>query len=322
MLPDDSECGVLERVQLTPSMIPKSPNFDVKDSQFFRKFTKLPSPEEVRLQAKAQHLAEGGIVRTSEGQCLYALGQLLKDDIPIPEIYGWREDGGETFLYMEYLQGQTLEQVWDNLGPDNRVSICYELRTIVNHIRRLQQKPGESFVGDIAQDHLYDRVFEVKSPEAGTFNTVREFHDWFTFLHRRPMPDPYIVPIEPFRQDLPDDSEIKFTHSDLHRSNILITRSEPYRVLAVVDWEQSGWLPMYLEARKAQYTADTQEWSKKYLPMILCQYTSTWDTWAYYTAALGVWNVEKGRVLLFWLLLISFLHKINGVEISPRDSVC
>ncbi|KAF9243613.1 hypothetical protein DTO013E5_7119 [Penicillium roqueforti] len=230
----------------------------------------------------------GGIVRTSEGQCLYALGQLLKDDIPIPEIYGWREDGGETFLYMEYLQGQTLEQVWDNLGPDNRVSICYELRTIVNHIRRLQQKPGESFVGDIAQDHLYDRVFEVESPEAGPFNTVREFHDWFTFLHRRPMPDPYIVPIEPFRQDLPDDSEIKFTHSDLHRSNILITRSEPYRVLAVVDWEQSGWLPIYWEARKAQYTADTQEWSKKYLPMILCQYTSTWDTWAYYTAALGV----------------------------------
>ena len=179
MLPNDSECGALECVQLTPQMIPKSPNFDVKDSQFFKKFTKLPSPEEVRSQAKAQHLAGvcpdnrktfsmtgfnyrtppvifedlglfvkwGGIVRTSEGQCLYALGQLLKDDVPIPEIYGWRVDGGETFLYMEYLHGQTLKQVWDKLEPDDRVSICCELRTIFNNIRRLQQKPGESFIG-------------------------------------------------------------------------------------------------------------------------------------------------------------------------------
>ena len=142
-------------------------------------------------------------------------------------------------------------------------------------------------LGDIAQSHLYDRVFEVESPEVGPFNTVQEFHDWFNFLHRRPMPDPYSVPIEPFRQDLPDDSEIKFTHGDLHRSNVLITRSKPYRVLAIVDWEQSGWLPMYWEARKAQYTADTKEWSTKYLPMILCQYTSTWDPWDYYTSALG-----------------------------------
>jgi hypothetical protein len=108
-------------------MIPKSADFDVKDSQFFRKFTKLPSPEEVRSQAKAQHLVGvcpdnrktfsiagphvrpppvifkdlglfvkwGSAARISEGQCLYALGYLLKDHVPVPEIYGWREDGGQ-----------------------------------------------------------------------------------------------------------------------------------------------------------------------------------------------------------------------------------
>lgn len=65
------------------------------------------------------------------------------------------------------------------------------------------------------------------------------------------MPDLYSVLIEPFRQDLPNDSAINFTHSDLHRSNILTTRSEPYHVIAIVDWEQTGWLPVYWEARKA-----------------------------------------------------------------------
>ena len=141
----------------------------------------------------------------------------------------------------------------------------------------------------MVQAPLYDRAFHIESmSEAGPFNTVQKFHDWFTFLYRKPMPDPYSVPIEPFRQDLPDDSDIKFTHGDLHRSNVLITRSEPYRVLAIVDWEQSGWLPVYWEARKAQYTADrNDEWSQKYLPMILCQFASTWDPWDYYTTAMG-----------------------------------
>lgn len=124
--------------------------------------------------------------------------------------------------------------------------------------------------------------------EAGPFDTVKDFHNWFKFLHRRPMPDPFSVPVEPFRQDLPDSSAIKFTHKDLHRSNILITPTKPYRILAIIDWEQSGWLPEYWEARKAQYTADRDdEWSTKYLPLILDQYASTWDPWDYYTIGMG-----------------------------------
>lgn len=124
--------------------------------------------------------------------------------------------------------------------------------------------------------------------EAGPFATVRDFHDWFTFLHRRRMSDPYSVPVEPFRHDLPDNSAVKFTHGDLHRSNIIVTLTPPYRVLAVVDWEQSGWLPEYWESRKAQYTACRAEpWSTTYLPMILDQFTSTWDPWDYYTTAMG-----------------------------------
>lgn len=162
MLPRDSKCGVpikQVRVLLTPLMIPKFPGFRCEASQFFEKFTNLPSPEEVRAQAKAQHLAGvcsddrktfsmvgphvrpppvifkdqglfvkwGSAVRLSEGQSLYAIGQLLKDHVPVPEIYGWRKDGDETFIYMEYLHAQTLEQVWDTLEPHDRVSVCYEL---------------------------------------------------------------------------------------------------------------------------------------------------------------------------------------------------
>jgi hypothetical protein len=101
--------------------------------------------------------------------------------------------------------------VWDKLEPDDRVSICCELRIIYDNLRRLEQKPAESFIGtmlnclcspatvyitlslgigNIAQAPLYDRAFHVESmPEAGPFNSVQEFHDWFTFLYRKSMPD-------------------------------------------------------------------------------------------------------------------------------------
>ncbi|KAK2800951.1 hypothetical protein FQN50_007926 [Emmonsiellopsis sp. PD_5] len=319
-----------EPVRLTPSMIPTSPNFDVEDSQFFKKWTQLPSPEEVRAQAKVQHAAGvtldnrknfsltgphvrpppvlfehlglfvkwGTATKISEAQSLYAVGKYLQGNVPVPQIYGWRVDGAEKFIYMEYIQGQTLEQVWDTLSADECVSICNELRTICGNLRQLEQDPSDPilaaflplfFTGNVVRAPLYDRAFHLNyMSEAGPFTTVKQFHDWFTFLPRRRMSDPHSVPIEPFRQDLPDDSPIKFTHGDLHRSNIVVTRSRPYKVTSIIDWEQSGWLPAYWETRKAQYTAHwKEEWSKQYLPMILDQYASTWDPWDYYTTSMG-----------------------------------
>ncbi|KAA8650405.1 uncharacterized protein ATNIH1004_003091 [Aspergillus tanneri] len=300
-------------VRLTPSMIPNSPDFDVKDSTFFSKWSQLLSPEEVRTQATVQHLARvnpdnrkvysttapyvrpppvifddmrlfikwGSAVRIPEAQCLYAVRQFLRDDVPVPEVYGWRTDGEEKFIYMEYTEGQTLEQLWDVMETSDRVLICRELRTVYNNLRQLEQDSSNIFIGNIVRDPLYDRAFHIEyMSEAGPFTTVQDFHNWFTFLYRRPMVDPHSVPIEPFRHELPDNCTIKFTHGDLHRSNIIVTPSRPYQILAIVDWEQSGWLPAYWEARKAQYTADrSEEWSIQYLPMILDQYSSTWDPW-------------------------------------------
>lgn len=41
-----------------------------------------------------------------------------------------------------------------------------------------------------------------------------------------------------------------FTQGDLHASNIIMTPSKPYHILAIIDWEQSDGLPAYWEARR------------------------------------------------------------------------
>jgi aminoglycoside phosphotransferase (APT) family kinase protein len=101
------------------------------------------------------------------------------------------------------------------------------------------------------------------------------------------VPDPETIP-EPYREMLPDDSEIVLTHGDLHRSNIILTLSHPLQVAALIDWEQSAWLPSYWEACKAYWTTSySEEWAEKYLPHIVGYNEDLLEAWRYYTNPVG-----------------------------------
>ncbi|KAF2122620.1 kinase-like domain-containing protein [Lophiotrema nucula] len=304
---------------ITPADVPKAANFDVRTSSFFQHHDQLPSPEEVRSRARAQYLASthwgwktrdvsqgynarpvpavfedmslfvkwGSAVKITEAQTLYAIRNSCGDSVPVPEIYGWRIEGDETFLYMEAISGETLEDAWPGMKEDDRLRVCNELRIILHHLRKLKQNPRDKFIGNITRGNHYERALFLESQsETGPFTSVKDFHNWFTLQYKRMMPDPETVP-EPYRKDLPDDSEIVFTHGDLHRSNIIVSSSPP-RVVALVDWEQSGWLPVYWEDCKAHRTsAYLSDWDVKYLPLILDQYESAREAWDYYTDPVG-----------------------------------
>lgn len=51
----------------------------------------------------------GSSVQISKAQCLFAVYQFLQGDVPVPEVYGWRTKGNEAYIYMEYVNGQSLE---------------------------------------------------------------------------------------------------------------------------------------------------------------------------------------------------------------------
>jgi hypothetical protein len=251
----------------------------------------------------------GSEIQVAEAQTLYTIRQNLEAAVPVPEIYGWRTDGEEVFIYMEAIKGRTLEKTWQQMEDDDRTRICNELRAILDSLRRLKQDPAGTFIGkpntislcrhtalsfhlnyagNIARGPLYDRAISDKYlAEAGPFSSVKEFHDWFTSLYRRPVSDPENIP-DPFRQELPDDSDIVFTHGDLHPSNMILSSRTPFRVMSIIDWEQAGWLPAYWEDRKAHFPFTYfGEWSEKYLPLIMDQHKRTWRAWDYYTISMG-----------------------------------
>lgn len=168
-------------IRLTPSMIPSCSDYEVEESFFFSRWDKLPAPEEVRSQAYIQyasginldkrktfsvagpHVAPPPVLfkdmglfvkwgisaRISEAQTLYAIRHVLNGAVPVPEVYGWKTQGDEKFVYMEYIPGQSLESAWSTLEHDDRLMICRELRTICGNLRRLEQGPSDNFVGKL-----------------------------------------------------------------------------------------------------------------------------------------------------------------------------
>lgn len=221
-------------------------------------------------------------ITIAEGQCLWAMKHLLEEKVPVPEVYGWCKDGKDVFIYMELVDGVTLEDRWDSLSTEERIEICKQLDGMMKSLRLLEQDPDDKFIGHIGRQPLQDVIFECSPVVPGPFPTMKAYHDFFAFSTETP---------HPYRHFLPDNLPIAFTHGDLHRSNIIVSpidaEGQP-RVLAIIDWHQSGWLPNYWEFSKARWcVAIGEEWEAEYLPRFVepCEW---WDYWRYFILARGM----------------------------------
>lgn len=151
--------------------LPNADNFTLSDSSFFlEKRGELPSPEEVRkkdveggdcrartyrpppvsFKDRGLLVKYGSAITIAEAQCLWFFNQYMKDTVPVPELYGWTRDGGETFIYMELVQAGTMADAWPSLSPDERTSICLQLRACVKSWRSLRQEAEPYFVGNLS----------------------------------------------------------------------------------------------------------------------------------------------------------------------------
>lgn len=96
----------------------------------------------------------------------------------------------------------------------------------------------------------------------GPFKDIEAFHDFFSH---------YACPSNPecdprrevsYLKGLTNDREVVFTHGDLDKSNIMVSRREgdSFRhIAAIIDWHQSGWYPADWEWLKAQWRCDPVE---------------------------------------------------------------
>lgn len=131
-------------------------------------------------------------------------------------------------------------------------------------------------LGNISRGPLSDMVFTgTNFPPVGPFSSATELHDCMSNMFKWPakvrQPDIDLADVlDPYRDMLPDDCAIHFTHADLNPVNIMVSKDSPCRVMAIIDWEQSGWYPSYWEFFKVEMTTKLgSEWQTEYLPKLL-----------------------------------------------------
>ncbi|KAI9657345.1 MAG: hypothetical protein M1821_003025 [Bathelium mastoideum] len=287
--------------------VPECQNHLIKDSTFFKNSSAtLPTPDEVRQKAatsgdrrfnspdpppvlfeeKGLLVKYGCEITTTEAQCLWFFNRYMKDQVPTPELFGWCYDGKQTFIYMELVRGDTLEQRWVELTDGEKRMICKQLHNCVKSWRKLRQKSAPYFVGNITGGGLRDIIFrDAGDLQAGPFKEIASFHTFFARYSCRLHPEWNPRRDFPELVGLTDNRPVVFTHSDLHPSNIVISKRDktPPRVVAIIDWHQSGWYPSDWEWLKSQWTCDPDDrtWITDWLPLILepadDEYFTAWD---------------------------------------------
>lgn len=108
-----------------------------------------PNPRPVIFEASKVLVKFGPQVTKVEAQSLWFIKRTFGDEVPVPEIFGWQVDDEENyvFLYMEFIQGQTLQDRWDGLDDLDKKSLCGQLCQIVNSLRQLEQDPSDQYIG-------------------------------------------------------------------------------------------------------------------------------------------------------------------------------
>ncbi|KAH6909900.1 kinase-like domain-containing protein [Coprinopsis sp. MPI-PUGE-AT-0042] len=265
-------------IPLSPSALPRRATEWFLDSNFFTRHTlsDIPSFEQLKAPERVQCFPGLGLVvkrvaaywkqpsSLAEGQCLWVLPKLLPQ-IRVPEIYGWRTDDEDLYLFMEHIENsKTLHELWDQLTEEDKSKICWEVGTMIKSLRQLrldtstESEENDFIIGGIGGQPLRDEVFFGKANQP--FRDTCSFYKFLTGLtceervgyhHDYPQQFPA----------LPYDAPIVFTHGDLNFSNILVTRSQEgvYSVAAIIDWERGGWMPKYWDYCRTRQWARTFE---------------------------------------------------------------
>jgi hypothetical protein len=143
-----------------PPPDPTKLEMDFTESSFFKLSggkRHLPTPAEVRVSLIQKNVVRfenlnllvkfGDNVKVAEAQSQWALRRAIGDKVPIPEVYGWRVDQGQVFIYMQLIPGPTLKQGWHSLNDSDKEAVCHQLRQIIDSLRQVKQDAPNPFIG-------------------------------------------------------------------------------------------------------------------------------------------------------------------------------
>jgi hypothetical protein len=166
---------------------------------------------------------------------------------------------------MEHLPGQSLRLLWSKLSPAQKVHIFRQLRPYLTELRSLPQPDPVGRVAPVLGQCFDERLSD---DPFGPFKCEKDFNDWRISTHDwQGQISPRLAELfRKTRLQMRDDHKILFTHGDLHLQNVLVDlrgpKPEDAHVVALIDWEMSGWMPEYWEPIKMLHGQRDPDWCR------------------------------------------------------------
>ena len=198
------------------------------------------------------------IPRTSDYTEFTSMRYLQRNlpDVPAPRPLGVVSSGCSSYIFMTYVPGVSLDNIWPGLDEKQKTHITSELNEILERMRQPKCPPGVA-LGGVGGEGCKDARRNTRTSQDRLFDT----EGFVAFLFSNPHfgGRVYIDLLRRFWQM--QDTSIVFTHGDLHPSNVMIEEGDDnyHRVTGLVDWERSGYYPDWFECIKTTNNLSTTE---------------------------------------------------------------
>ncbi|KAF9773548.1 hypothetical protein IL306_008620 [Fusarium sp. DS 682] len=177
--------------------------------------------------------------------------------IPVPAILETHfdpDDKEASWILMERLPGQQLDQEWPTMTETAKARTISELKEYLSQLHRIRPS-GAGWIGSCSGGPAYDHRLDTMST-CGPFQSVAEFNDFLVVpISYCPRPEW----VAKYRNQLSSEYGIMFAHADISWENILLDQ-ETGAVTGIIDWEMAGFWPEWWEYRKALYGGRPRDW--------------------------------------------------------------
>lgn len=169
--------------------------------------------------------------------------RFLKENttIPVPKVLNeWVDSDGRYFILMERIKGRTLEEAWPTMTTADKERIADQAAGYLLQLRKLQSPQMQSLAGGPVYDAFLDMGSDMYTSHGPISSDNGLWEDMATGLAR--LPEKARAGL---RRRMPTISPFTFTHGDLTNVNIMV--NDDGNLAGIIDWEWSGFFPVWWE---------------------------------------------------------------------------
>ncbi|KAJ5735981.1 uncharacterized protein N7483_001106 [Penicillium malachiteum] len=184
--------------------------------------------------------------------------------IPVPGIAKEWTDGTRHFILAERVPGETLEKVWSKITEEKREELAKETAEYISQLRQFHSPKIQS----VNRQPLHNAFLLGGDSYTvhGPFSTQDEL--WDTMVANfKDVPDEVAAL---WKERMPSPLPWTLAHADLTNCNIMVD-PETFKLTGIIDWETSGYFPVWWEYVGAMFGfgSNDAEWKgllRKYMP--------------------------------------------------------